>query len=222
MRQIISASITSSKKAGVALRLLLAATLALSSLFIAAPAWADEAEQEGEGSASVWFPEALPLEDSLGQEGDEVASEQESAEGASFAPQSFDPLETIGGTCGAEGSNLTWSLDLATGTLTISGTGAMANWMGLNGYAPWHDYQDLISSVTISEGVTSIGNSAFSGCTSLVSITIPASVATIGSVVFQNCTALVSIAIPASVSSIERDAFSGCTSLASISVDPGN
>ena len=57
-------------------------------------------------------------------------------------------------------------------------------------------------SYTIPNSVTSIGNFAFSYCTSLTSITIPNSVTDIGSYAFQDCTSLTSITIPSSVTSI--------------------
>ena len=75
-----------------------------------------------------------------------------------------------------------------------------------------------LTSVTIPNTVTSIGNSAFSNCASLTSVTIPNSVMSIGSYAFSGCLALTSITIPNSVTSIEEAGFEGCTRLSSITI----
>ena len=117
------------------------------------------------------------------------------------------------GTCGEKGNNLTWILD-DEGVLTISGTGAMANW---ENDSPWHENQD-IKSVMIEDGVTSIGVNAFYGCSGLTSIKIPNSVTSIGEGAFYVCIGLTSITIPNSVTSIRSRAFSGCIGLTSITI----
>ena len=71
-------------------------------------------------------------------------------------------------------------------------------------------------------GLTSIGNSAFLGCTGLTSITIPNSVNRIGNQAFENCTSLTSVTIPNSVTSIGFGAFISCSGLTSINVENGN
>ena len=75
-----------------------------------------------------------------------------------------------------------------------------------------------MTTITIPDGVTSIGSSAFRDCTSLTTITIPNSITSIGEAAFGNCIRLTSITIPESVTSIGNYAFSGCTSLTSITI----
>ena len=75
-----------------------------------------------------------------------------------------------------------------------------------------------LTSITIPNSVTSIGNWAFSGCSSLTSITIPNSVTAIGNYAFSSCSSLTSIELPTSVTSIGSYAFYGCSSLTSLEV----
>ena len=75
-----------------------------------------------------------------------------------------------------------------------------------------------LTSITLPNGVTSIGGYVFCGCMSLTSIAIPNSVTSIGDYAFCGCMSLTSIAIPNSVTSIGNYAFSGCTNLTSITI----
>ena len=97
--------------------------------------------------------------------------------------------ETKNGTCGATGNvgSVKWVLD-DNGTLTISGSGDMANYNLIMPLAPWYVYRATIKTVVIEKGVTRIGNSAFQNCTKLTSVTIPNSVISIEKYAFLNCT----------------------------------
>lgn len=88
-------------------------------------------------------------------------------------------------------SNVTWSLDEATGTLTISGTGDMEDY---SSSSPFYNNSN-IKSVVIENGVTSIGNYAFGNCSSLTSVTIPDSVTSIDDSAFSGCSNLDSVYI---------------------------
>ena len=73
-----------------------------------------------------------------------------------------------------------------------------------------------LTSVTIGDGVTSIGYVAFRGCSGLTSVTIPDSVTSIGGSAFYDCDGLTSVTIEDGVTSIGSGAFSGCSGLTSI------
>lgn len=113
---------------------------------------------------------------------------------------------------GSCGENVTYTLS-HDGHLDIAGSGAMAD-----------DYYfrriGLITSVTIQEGVTSIGSSAFCDCTNLTSVTIPESVTYIYHSAFSGCTNLTTITIPegSRLTSIEGSVFSDCNSLTAIKI----
>ena len=69
------------------------------------------------------------------------------------------------------------------------------------------------STYTIPQGITSIGDSAFSSCDSLTSVSIPDSVTSIGDEAFSSCSSLTSVNIPDSVTSIGDYAFGDCSNL---------
>ena len=87
------------------------------------------------------------------------------------------------------------------------------------------DLTDLIerdiTSIDIPSGVTSIGDSAFRGCSGLTSVSIPSSVTSIGGSAFRGCSGLTSVNIPNSVTSIGSGAFSNCSGLTSVSIGNG-
>ena len=100
------------------------------------------------------------------------------------------------------------------GVLTISGTGEMNNWgmYMINGryffsYPGWREYNQKIKSVVVTEGVTTIGNSAFNEYRELTSVSFPNTLKSIGESSFELCLGLKSIEIPGSVETIGNSAF---------------
>ena len=112
------------------------------------------------------------------------------------------------GTCGPD---LKWRLT-DDGVLTISGKGEMDDYR----FSPWLD--SGVKQIIIGDGVTTIGRSAFRGCSSLTSVTIPNSVTTIGQAAFYDCRSLTSVSIPNSVTTIGNSAFSYCGDLTSVNI----
>ena len=105
-----------------------------------------------------------------------------------------------------------WTLD-ENGVLKISGNGEMDDYFFES--APWGEN---IKKVIIENGVTSIGEDAFSNCKSLSSITIPNSVVSINQYAFYNCSSLTDISIPDSVTDIGYCAFCNCQNLKSVEI----
>ena len=85
-----------------------------------------------------------------------------------------------------------------------------AHYLYLNG----EEVKDLV----IPNGVTSIGDNAFSYCSGLTSATIPSSVKSIGNCAFYYCYNMTSVTIPNSVTFIGYGAFSNCNSLTSVTI----
>ena len=133
--------------------------------------------------------------------------------------KSYIPLpeegETIGGTCG---DALKWEFDDETGTMTISGTGKMNDFLeGELIKTPWGKLNDQIRAVKFEEGVTSIGSGAFANCMNLVAVTVPGNVLSIGDSAFAN-SGLQSATILDGVVKIDVGAFSGCHGLKKITM----
>ena len=75
-----------------------------------------------------------------------------------------------------------------------------------------------IKNITIPDGVTKIAKRAFQGCSGLTNIIIPGSVSSIGDNAFTNCSGLTSIIIPDGVTSIGYQAFSNCNAMTSVTI----
>ena len=124
------------------------------------------------------------------------------------------------GICGMDGEgnladNLTWTYDPENFSLTIEGSGMMMNYGWYPDEAPWIIYSDKIKTVSLPDGLTTIGESAFQMFYSLEDISIPNSVTSIGELAFEG-SVLTSITIPDGVTSLGDGAFAECYDLASV------
>jgi hypothetical protein len=136
------------------------------------------------------------------------------------------------------GNSVIYTFNSETGLLTISGSGAMYDYLDKT-VSPFYgsDVEEVIvekgvtsvgknafcqnaalKSVSVANSVKSIGDYAFYGCTGLTSIEIPNSVTNIGGYAFYNCEALASVEIPNSIKYINEYTFYACSSLKSIEI----
>ena len=125
------------------------------------------------------------------------------------------------GKCGAQ---LNWSLKSISENdyaLYINGIGEMDNYDEYNVLAPWSQYGSKIKEITISEGVTNIGEDAFISCRNLPEIVLPKGIKSIERGAFYSCANLVKASLPQGLTSIGQSAFSNCYSLTEIIIPDG-
>ena len=113
------------------------------------------------------------------------------------------------------GDNLYW--EYADGNLSIIGVGEMYNYDYWDNPAPWSVYVDELTSVSLSEGVTTVGSSTFYGLTNLSKVSLPNTITQIHSRAFEGCDTLTDIIIPSTVTTIGAFAFEG-TSISSLHI----
>ncbi len=118
---------------------------------------------------------------------------------------------------GSCGTGLTWSY--SSGTLTISGSGAMDNFTAST--IPWKSQLSSIKTVVVGDNVTTIGDSAFYNCTALTSVTMPDGITYIGSAAFSQCSALTTLTLPSALETIGAFALLSCSKLTSIAIPEG-
>lgn len=134
-----------------------------------------------------------------------------------FTVMSAQAAEVVAsGTCGADGDNLTWTLD-EEGTLIISGNGEMSDY-SYNTQPPYD--KERISKIVIGDGVTHVGNQAFRSCSNLREVSISESVNSIGDAAFMGCYSLPELVIPNGVEEIGNSAFNICFALSRIVFGP--
>ena len=124
---------------------------------------------------------------------------------------------------GSAGQNVTWSFDSSNQTITFSGTGAMYDYYYGQEDHPLRDIGTSIRTVIINSGVTYIGSSIMNpgwGTMNVTSVTIPNTVTAIGESAF-NSGKFTSITIPSSVESIGTSAFGQCYDLKTVNLSEG-
>ena len=109
------------------------------------------------------------------------------------------------------GDSITWTLD-DSGNLTLSGSGEMWNYGIVT--SPFKDYG--IKTVTIGDGITSIGDYAFYSCRGLTELTLPNTLERIVASAFRGCSGLTELTLPNSITSIGDYAFAYCSDLSKI------
>ena len=140
------------------------------------------------------------------------------------------------------GATMDWVFDDTTGTLTVSGTGAIPDYSSNASDTPWYQYKDQITSIVVKEGITSLGNYFAKGFSNVSSIILPDGLLKIGTGAFQGTavteiilpetltaignygfygTKLTAIDIPASVTIIDQYSFNSCKDLATVTGGEG-
>ena len=128
--------------------------------------------------------------------------------------------QVASGTCG---DNLTWVLT-EEGELIVEGTGDMYDYYEDSSGKinhPWLECRNQIKTITIGEGVTSIGNTAFRDCIELTSISLNDDLKHIGVEAFRYCGKLTAIDFPESLTSIANSSFFECRGLLSVTIPEG-
>ena len=121
------------------------------------------------------------------------------------------------------GDTAYWELDEESGKLTIGGTGAMYDYNNTMKKAPWYELNQEITSVEIGSDITKIGIYAFSDCGKIASVTFGknSKLTSIGDGAFRGCSSLASMIVPSKVTQIGECAFYECRSLSSLTLPEG-
>ncbi|MBR6645789.1 MAG: leucine-rich repeat protein [Clostridia bacterium] len=114
-------------------------------------------------------------------------------------------------------SNVSFTFDKNTKTLTVSGVGSMGKF-ATPSTIPWKEHRAEIVNVIIEKGIVDICDYAFYDCTALKNITIPSGVTLIGAYSFHNCRSLASVTLPSTVKTIYNHAFEYCSGLEKINI----
>jgi len=130
-------------------------------------------------------------------------------------PERLPSQEQMSGIMVYDEDTLMWQIDRKSWALSIDGRGKMKDFLENDITECWLAYRDSLRSVVINEGVNSIGNNAFYGCSRIEAVKLPESLVSIGSGAFKECQKLRDIVVPNNVKTVRFDAFAHCYSLRS-------
>ncbi|MBQ9086512.1 MAG: leucine-rich repeat protein [Clostridia bacterium] len=119
--------------------------------------------------------------------------------------------ESASGTHGA----LSWNYDKDTKTLTLTGSGAMADFGDADAVL-WAQVRTSAEKLVLGEGITTIGNYAFYAMSALKEMSLPSTLTVIGTQSFAFCGALNTVSLPLGVTTIGESAFEGCGALTAV------
>ena len=162
--------------------------------------------EPGEGLTGI-------IEETDEESGTELIETEPAPAGEEYVLADGDGADS--GTCGGSAF---WTVEGS--VLTISGSGAMDDYEMYQNAAPWRNWRESITKVTVEPGITKIGRAAFFGCTSVTEVNIPDSVTEIGQWALWSCSSLKSLKIPASVTSVGQNMLVNCPELTEITT-PG-
>lgn len=114
------------------------------------------------------------------------------------------PFATAAVTGGSCGDGVNWALQ--DGVLSITGQGEMETYSPSTD-APWTEYKDEITSLSVAGAVTKIGKYAFYDLENLTSVTLNTGLETIGQYAFAYCESLTELVLPSTLRNIESAAF---------------
>ena len=128
------------------------------------------------------------------------------------------PVTAFAAESGSCGENATWTLD--GGTLTISGTGAIADYTE-SGSAPWYAKRAQVRTIVVEEGITSIGDDVFDCLYNATTVQLPSTLTWIGDSAFDGCRMLENVSLPDGVTHIGDSAFYSCSAIGELVLPEG-
>lgn len=135
-----------------------------------------------------------------------------------------DTAEAAAASSGQCGDGIRWTLD-ASGTLTISGTGAMYNYdyIGGSNPAPWcvDGLRSRVRTVVVKKGITELGYDVFAECSELQKVTLPGGLKEIGDAACSQMESLSSVTLGKGITRLSPYMFNMCYALTSVTVPEG-